>query len=98
LDSLGEDGVVGEGVVAELSVPPVELEELDEDAPVLGLVVVSAPVEGGVDGVGVGAVVVLGGGVVVVVFSSFLQAVKASATIAAIRSERVIEFSFEQVL
>ena len=66
-----------------------------------GAVVVSAPVEGGGDigaGVGAGAVVVLGGGVVVVVFSSFLQAVKASAIIAAIRSERVIEFSFEQVL
>jgi hypothetical protein len=97
LDSLGEEGAIGE-VVEELDVPPAELEEA---APVPGLVVVSAPVEGGGEvgaGAGVGAVVVLGGGVVVVVFSSFLHAVRASAIIAAIRSERVIEFSCEQVL
>lgn len=96
MDSLGEDGIGA--VVEELAAPPAELEAA---APVPGLVVVSAPVEGGGEvgaGVGAGAVVVLGGGVVVVVFSSFLHAVRESATIAAIRSERVIEFSFEQVL
>jgi hypothetical protein len=91
LDSLGEEGI---GVVVdELAAPPAEL---DAAEPVLPGVVVSAPGAG--EGVGVGAGDAVGalgaGGGVVTVFSSFLQAVRLTATRAARRSERVMLFSF----
>jgi hypothetical protein len=85
LDSLGDAGV---GDVEELAAPPAELEAAE---PVPGVVVVSPGAGEGVGG-GVGeAVGALGaGGGVVTVFSSFLQAVRATAMKAAMRSERVI--------
>jgi hypothetical protein len=92
LDSLGEDGIGVDGAVDELAAPPAELEAA---APVLPGVVVVSALGAGV-GAGVGeAVGALGaGGGVVTVFSSFLQAVRLTATRAAMRSERVIMFSF----
>ena len=97
---MGEEGVVGEAMPdEELAVPPAELDAAEPVAP--GVVVVSAPVVGAGVGVGAGGGVVtvaLGGGVVVVVFSSFLQAVNATAIMAAMRRARVMLFSFEQVL
>jgi hypothetical protein len=69
--------------------------ELDAAPPVApALPVASAPAAGGVVGGVVGAGEAVGalgaGGGVVTVFSSFLQAVRPTATRAAIRSERVI--------
>ena len=100
-DSLTEEGVLGDGVAeepaAEEPVPPAEL---DAAAPVPPGVVVVASAFGasagaGV-GAGVGAVVVAGGlgvaGGVTVLVSSFLQAVRPTATRAAMRSERFIVF------
>ena len=89
LDSLGEEGI---GVVDddELAAPPAEL-----DAPVPPGVASGFDASPGAgEGVGVGAGEAVGalgaGGVVVVFCSSFLQAVRLTATRAAIRSERVI--------
>jgi hypothetical protein len=90
LDSLGDEGM---GVVDELAAPPAEL---DDAAPVLPGVVASAfgASPGAGEGVGVGAGEAVGalgaGGGVATVFSSFLQAVRLTATRAAMRSERVM--------
>jgi hypothetical protein len=75
------------GVVDELAAPPAELEAAE---PVPGVVV--SPGAGVGVGVGAGeAVGALGaGGGVATVFSSFLQAVRLTATRAAMRSERVM--------
>ena len=99
-DSLGE---LGEGV-AELdaapgaAAPAAPPAELDDAAPVPE--VEDAPAPGAGEGVGVAVVVdededdgagaVDAGGVVTVLVSSFLQAVRPTATRAAMRSERVI--------
>jgi hypothetical protein len=96
---LGEEGVVGEAIPDdELVAPPAELEAAAPVPP--AVVLVSALVDGAGVGVGagVGAAVVDGGGVTSVVFSSFLHAVTASAIMAAMRSERVMLYPFEQVL
>jgi hypothetical protein len=93
-DSLGEEGVVGEGVPA---APPAELEAAAPVPPALPAA--SVPAAGGVMGGVVGAGVAVGalgagGGVVTVFCSSFWQAVRPTATRATTRSERVILFSF----
>jgi hypothetical protein len=97
-DSLGEAGLGVEdiGLVEELAAPPAEL---DEAAPVLpGVVVASAPGAG--EGVGAGvALGVLGaGGGVTTLASSFLQAVRPTASSAAMMSERFMVFPFEEDL
>jgi hypothetical protein len=90
-DSLGDEGVVPIGLVDEL--------ELDEAAPPVApvapgvVVVLSAPVAGEGDGAVVdgAAGAVAGGGVTT--FSSFLlQAVRPTASMAAMRSERFMVF------
>lgn len=89
-DSLGEagdEGVVPIGVLLELELEPVApVPEVDVSAPGAG--------------VGVGAVVVegaVGAGGGVTTFSSFLlQAVRAIARAAAMRSERFMFFSFRE--
>jgi len=112
-DSLGEAGVVTEGeLLLELEPPMAELPlvlEL-EDAPLdIPLVL---PVEPVVDellsapgaGVGVGAEVVgagvdgAGAGGGVTTLSSFLQAVRPTATMAAMRSERFMFFPLENII
>jgi hypothetical protein len=91
-----EDGYgVEEGVEDELAAPPAELEA----APVAPGVVVEASAPGA--GVGVGAVVVAGalgaGGGVTTLASSFLQAVRPTATRAAMMSERFMFFPFRRI-
>jgi hypothetical protein len=92
-DSLGEAGPGIEGVAEELAAPPAALEA----APVPpGVVVASAPGAG----VGVGAGAATGalgaGGGVTTLASSFLQAVRPTATRAAMMSERFMFFSFRR--
>ena len=88
------------GLVEELAAPPAELEEAAPVPP--GVVAASAPVAG--DGVGdvldeldvLGVLGVLGvlaaGGGVMTLASSFLQAVRPTATSAAMMSERFMLF------
>ena len=91
-DSLGEAGVTTEGEVEELAAPPAELEEA---APVPGVVLASAPGAGeGVGAVVDGAGALGAGGGTTTLASSFLQAVRPTATRAAMMSERFMLFSF----
>jgi hypothetical protein len=105
LELLDEDGVDDIGLVEELAAPPAELEEAAPVPP--GVVVASAPGAG--DGVGAGVVLdeldelgalgelgALDAGGVTTLDSSFLQAVRPTATSAAMMSERVMFFSFRR--
>jgi hypothetical protein len=101
LDEDGEDI----GLVEELAAPPAELEDA---APVPPEVDDEASAPGAGEGVGVGVVVTVeldelgalgaldAGGGVTTLFSSFLQAVRPTATSAAMMSERVMIFSFRR--
>ena len=97
-DSLIEDGVWTEGVGA--AAPPAAL---DGAAPVAGAPASALGASAGA-GVGVGVGDALGagalgagaGGGVTTLASSFLQAVRPTATRAAMRSERVMLFSFRR--
>ena len=81
LDSLGEEGVV---------TVPDGLDELAAPVPPGGVLASAAPGAGVGAGAGAATGALGAGGGVVTVFSSFLQAVRPTATRAAIRSERVI--------
>jgi len=105
-DSLGEAGVVGDGVLLlELAPPVLELDAPVPDMPLLVEpvpgVLVSAPEAGdGVgavaDGAGVAALGA-GAGVGVTTLSSFLQAVRPITSMAATRSERFMFISFRSI-